>query len=85
MANPKNPGYVLALKATDDPDVVRVTESDDVEGPAPARNVSAAEAAKLAYAWAASGPTEKKAAPAKKAAAKPAVYKPTPKKKPARG
>jgi hypothetical protein len=77
MANPKNPGYVLALKATDDPDVVRVTESDDVEGPAPARNVSAAEAAKLHAAQA------KAATPAPKA--KPAVYKPTPKKKPARG
>jgi hypothetical protein len=78
MANPKNPGYVLALKATDDPDVVRVTESDDVEGPAPARNVSAVEAANLHAAAQA-----KAAAPAPKA--KPAVYKPTPKKKPARG
>ena len=47
MADPKNPGYKLTVEATGDPDVIRVVETDDVDGDAPARNVSAVEAGRL--------------------------------------
>jgi hypothetical protein len=64
MADPKNPGYTLELHPTADPDVVRVVESDDLLGPAPARNVSAVEAGRL-HAAAVEAPVVKKA-PARK-------------------
>ena len=63
MADPKNPGYTLELHPTGDPDVVRVVESDDVDGPAPVRNVSAVEAGRL-HAAAVAAPVK----PTKKAA-----------------
>jgi hypothetical protein len=75
MPDPKNPGYKLVLEESSDPDVVRVFESDDVDGPAPVRTVSAVEAGRLWHSQEQAPRTlraapAKKAAPVKKAAAK---------------
>lgn len=73
MADPKNPGYRLELEPTADPDVIRVLETDDTNGPALVRTVSAAAAASLVAASKARHPTARKTTYKKPAAAKPAV------------